>query len=272
MYDNSQNSPEAIAQKDCPVNIGLYLSEGWQLFCLNPGGFIGFFVLTVIISIALSNIPGAGGILNGIIMVIIGAGYYFVGFKLSKGEFFDFGSFFDGFKNNNFIGLVLTGLISGFITNIFFVASSVSFMIASLPFLMNFVDTINAELEEPDPDLEQFRTILEQLPPVPDGLVPILLLVGIILLLPSIYFGIAYTFAIPLVVDRQFEFWPAMETSRRIITRNWFGFFGLILVIGLINMVGACLCGIGLLVTAPFSACAIVAAYRNIVGLSGATN
>lgn len=96
---------------------------------------------------------------------------------------------------------------------------------------------------------------------------PILFLVGIIFLLPGIYFSVAYTFAIPLVVDRQFEFWPAMETSRKIITRNWIGIFGLLLVIGIINMVGVCLCGIGLLVTAPLSACVIVVAYRNIVGL-----
>jgi uncharacterized membrane protein len=58
-----------------------------------------------------------------------------------------------------------------------------------------------------------------------------------------------------------------MEASRKLITKNWFSFFGFGLVLFLINLGGALLLGVGLLVTIPISACAVAAAYADIVGL-----
>lgn len=49
-------------------------------------------------------------------------------------------------------------------------------------------------------------------------------------LIPGIYFLIAWWFSIPLVVDRRLEFWPAMELSRKVVTRVWFEVFLLLLV------------------------------------------
>jgi uncharacterized membrane protein len=97
----------------------------------------------------------------------------------------------------------------------------------------------------------------------------LLIFVGmILLLLPGIYLAVSYTFAQPLVIDKNLEFWSAMETSRKLITKKWFSFFGLLLLIGLLNIGGAILCGVGLLVTIPYSTCIVVAAYEDIVGLN----
>ena len=91
---------------------------------------------------------------------------------------------------------------------------------------------------------------------------------GIILIvLPGIYLAVAYSFAVPLVVARKFDFWEAMEGSRKIITKNWFSFFGLLIVLVLINVVGALLLGLGLLVTLPVTVCTIAVAFKDIVGL-----
>ena len=46
--------------------------------------------------------------------------------------------------------------------------------------------------------------------------------------------------------------------------------FGFLFVLGLINVAGALVCGLGLLVTVPFTTCAIAAAYEHIFGLSNA--
>jgi len=96
-------------------------------------------------------------------------------------------------------------------------------------------------------------------------------LVGIaslLLLLPGIYLGVAYSFTTALIVDRKFDFWEAMETSRKVISKRWFPFFGFVLVLVLINIVGALLFFVGLLFTIPLTMCAIAAAYQDILGLS----
>jgi len=49
-------------------------------------------------------------------------------------------------------------------------------------------------------------------------------------LLPGLYLFIAWTFSVPLVADRNLEFWSAMELSRKVVTRVWFEVFGLVLL------------------------------------------
>lgn len=90
----------------------------------------------------------------------------------------------------------------------------------------------------------------------------------VLLILPGIYLAIAYLFAQPLVIDKNADFWQAMETSRKLITKKWFSFLGLMLLIFLLNLAGAMLLGVGLFVTLPLSMCIITAAYEDIVGLN----
>jgi uncharacterized membrane protein len=90
----------------------------------------------------------------------------------------------------------------------------------------------------------------------------------ILLILPGIYLAVAYMFAQLFVIDKNLEFWSAMETSRKLVTKKWFSFFGLVLLLGLLNILGAILLGIGLLVTIPLSSCVVAAAYEDIVGLN----
>lgn len=126
--------------------------------------------------------------------------------------------------------------------------------------------------------------------------------VKVLLLLPGIYLTVAYTFALPLVLEKKMNFWNAMERSRKIISKNWFAFFAFFIVLVLINLIGPLLLVIGSIfcfmigfsggagttaailpiatmllgpvvvsVTIPFSFCVIAAAYADIVGLPPAT-
>lgn len=94
----------------------------------------------------------------------------------------------------------------------------------------------------------------------------------VLLILPGVYLAVAYLFAQPLVIDKSADFWQAMETSRKLITKKWFSFFGLLLLIFLLNVGGAILLGVGLLVTIPLSVCIIAAAYEDIVGLNSVSD
>ncbi len=97
----------------------------------------------------------------------------------------------------------------------------------------------------------------------------LLTLIGFALfVLPGIYLAVAWIFTTPFIVDRKFDFWDAMESSRRVISRNWFSWFGFLIVLILLNLVGFLLLGVGLLVTSPLSSCALAIAYQDIMGLS----
>jgi hypothetical protein len=96
----------------------------------------------------------------------------------------------------------------------------------------------------------------------------LLVAVGLVLLiLPGIYLAVGYSFVMLLIVDYRMEFWQAMETSRKIVAKQWFAIFWLAIVLGLLNLCGALALGVGLLVTVPVSSCAVAIAYKDIIGL-----
>lgn len=89
---------------------------------------------------------------------------------------------------------------------------------------------------------------------------------AILLILPGIYLGVAYTFAMPMVIFGGYEFWTAMELSRKLITKIWWRFFLFLLLILLINLVGALFLLVGLLVAIPTSYMIIYAAFEELSG------
>ncbi len=98
-------------------------------------------------------------------------------------------------------------------------------------------------------------------------LTKVLVIIGlVVLIVPGIYLAVGYILAPWFVLDRKVDFWEAMELSRRTVQRHWFHFFGLVLLLLLINLLGALLLFFGLLVTIPLSWCALTAAYASVVG------
>lgn len=87
----------------------------------------------------------------------------------------------------------------------------------------------------------------------------------LLLIIPGLYLAIGYMFTAQFVINRNMSFFDAMEASRKLITKKWFIFFAFSLVIGLINVVGLILLGIGALFTIPFTICALAVAYDDIV-------
>lgn len=100
-------------------------------------------------------------------------------------------------------------------------------------------------------------------------LMTIMIVIGLILLvLPGIYLLVAYTLAIPLLVDKNMGLWEALEASRKAITPCWFRTFGLFFVAMIILLVSAIPLGIGLIWTIPFLGLVMGILYRNLVGVS----
>jgi hypothetical protein len=89
----------------------------------------------------------------------------------------------------------------------------------------------------------------------------------VLLIIPGIYLAVAYMFTTYFIIDYRMEFWQALETSRKIITKNWFAFFGFAFALFAINLLGGLALGVGLLVSIPVTACAAAIAYKDIIGL-----
>ena len=201
---------EGILQKSYTVKISQYIGSGWKTFKKNPGGFVGFTLVAILINIAIAIVSQSVPLESFISLLISGplnAGFLIVAFKILKNRATTFGDFFRGF--NNYLPLFLVSLVSS--------------VVIAIGFLL--------------------------------------------LIIPSIYLAVAYIFALPLVLEKKMNFWDGMEFSRKLISKNWFSFLGFAFVLVLLNLAGVLLLGVGLLVTIPISACAIAAAYADIVGL-----
>jgi hypothetical protein len=88
----------------------------------------------------------------------------------------------------------------------------------------------------------------------------------VLCILPGIYLAVAYVFALPLVIDKKMEFWPAMEVSRRVVHRHWWSIFALVIVLWIIACVGFLACFVGALVTIPVASAALMYAYEDLFG------
>jgi len=98
----------------------------------------------------------------------------------------------------------------------------------------------------------------------------LLILLGLALcVLPGIYLAVCWLFFTPLIIlDKQLDFWDAMEVARKVVSRHWWQVFGFALVCGLITICGIAVCGVGLVVAMPIIKAATVYAYEDIFGNS----
>jgi uncharacterized membrane protein len=80
--------------------------------------------------------------------------------------------------------------------------------------------------------------------------------------------AIGYCMTMPLIGDRNLRPWQAIETSRKAVSKRWFQFLGLFLVVGLLVLVSMIPLGLGLIWTAPWSINVIGVVYRRAFGVA----
>src|SRR5262249_18722745 len=86
----------------------------------------------------------------------------------------------------------------------------------------------------------------------------------IVVLIPAIYLSVSWIFALVLIIDRQMDFWPAMELSRKTVGKHWWSVFALLIVCALVNFAGLLACCVGLLASVPTTLGAMMYAYEDI--------
>jgi uncharacterized membrane protein len=85
-------------------------------------------------------------------------------------------------------------------------------------------------------------------------------------ILPGLYLGVSWLFSVALVMDRKMDFWPAMELSRKVVSKHWWLMFGLAIVMFLVVILGLLACFIGVLVAIAIAEASLMYAYEDIFG------
>ncbi len=202
-----------------------YLKQGWQFFSNNPWTFIGFLLIVLVISMTLGFIPLIGSIASAIIGPALYIGYGIVCNRMEREEPYEFGNFFDGFKSLGQIALYV--LVYSVFLMVLLIPTLVVMWNSGLFEFYQELLTNPTMMESPDDiDLDLFSG-------------PFFLVLGLNLI-PVIYLGLSYIWTPHFIVFGGMGFWEAMESSRRVVTRNWFGVFSLFLVImGAFILIGA---------------------------------
>jgi uncharacterized membrane protein len=103
-------------------------------------------------------------------------------------------------------------------------------------------------------------------------LIGIFVFIGILLcIIPGLVVAAAVKFTYLFIMDKKMDFWPAIEASHNVVKNDYFGFTMFLVALGLINLLGALACIVGLLVTIPLSVAAITIAYQEVVGFEQRT-
>ncbi len=87
-----------------------------------------------------------------------------------------------------------------------------------------------------------------------------------LLLIPGIYLSVAYSFTLPLIIDKKLGIWGAMEVSRQAVTHAWWTIAGVNGTLFVIVVLSAMPMGVGLIWTIPLLMIAQGVMYRKIFG------
>lgn len=95
----------------------------------------------------------------------------------------------------------------------------------------------------------------------------LLVTVGLVfLIVPGLVIGAMYSLTFHYIVDEKRDFWDAMEASRRFVAQDYFGWTAYAAMLAGVNVIGLSLAGVGTIVTLPYSALAITAAFLSQEG------
>jgi len=272
--DTGPVSVEEILARDYTLDILGCLSRAWELFKNNFGALFVPFLLLIVIYVAASGsiqliLAGVGLnrlpfaqqqylatpiylILNAVVLGPVLGGLYYIYLAVIRSRPSDIGNLFIGFKSffsDLFLGKLITGIVLS--------ACMFPYSFLSASRMAPLMDRL-----QQDPKSIQPQEIFSQMLSAFSGTVPVFLVCMIVVT----YLSVNWLFTLPLIVDKQMGFWTAMKISWKMVHRHWFHVFGLVVLLGLINVAGALACCIGILATIPFGMAALMFAYEDIFG------
>jgi uncharacterized membrane protein len=230
-------SEQDILTRDYKVEIGDCVERAWKVVTANLGLVIGASVLVFlvgvvgwVVSMVVGLIIPLGNILVSFLYTgpLLG-GYLWLLLCLARGEPAGVGDAFAGF-NRRLGQLMLASLVQGILSLACFVPVLAVVMGAGI---MSAVRRGGAP-----PNMEASVVIA----------LVVLSLAGFA---GVVYLTIIWTHSLLLIIDKGYDFWGAMQLSRRMVSKRWWMTFLFLFVGGILYSVGAFVCLIGLLVSIP---------------------
>lgn len=86
----------------------------------------------------------------------------------------------------------------------------------------------------------------------------------LLLMVALLFISVLWAFKTHFIIIYKMQAWPAMEMSRRIARHNFFQLLGYFILMGIILIISAIPCGIGLLFTLPWMIGATYSAFAQI--------
>lgn len=91
---------------------------------------------------------------------------------------------------------------------------------------------------------------------------------AILLIIPGLIIGSWYILTYIFIVDRDMDFWTAMEASRKVAFNDIVGFTLFYVCLIILNFIGALFFFVGILVTIPVTTAATFVVYQRLVGVN----
>jgi Membrane domain of glycerophosphoryl diester phosphodiesterase/GYF domain 2 len=262
-------------ERDYELDIGDCISRSWKLFKENMGTLFGaFFVSMLLAVIGVSiinavllflvpktilaspvlrqffNVPLQAG--AALVMSPFLGGLYYVFIQRMRGRPAAVGDIFVGFKKM-FSQLFLGNFVVSFFTGLCLIPFNIVYAAKVAPITERLQQSSSVDIQN-----------MPLLWPALFGTLPILL----VCMIPVTYLTVNWLFTLPLIIDKQMKFWPAMKASWKKAHQHWWLLLGLTVVVGLLNLAGACACCVGALFTLPIGTAAMMFAYETIFGES----
>jgi hypothetical protein len=235
-YESPDECYARVMSSGRSLAIGDIIGRAWQLVTGNFGLAVGTAAVVLIILAIAGAIPCIGAIISLIVRPVLIGGLYLFFLKLNRRQPAEFGDAFSGFSIA-FLPLFLQGLVQAVLTLIALAPGIVLFVIGS-----NLADRSASEAAG-------------------FGLMGL----GFLVMLPvAIYLSIAWAFSPMLIIDKGYDFWPAMELSRKVATKHGLSVFGLMFLCGLIMVAGVLALCLGVFVAFPVVFAAMAIAYDDL--------
>ena len=248
-----------VSGNDYELDLGGGILRGWDLVKNNLSPlFVGSLVYLLIEGAVggLAGLPYIGplfSIANFICSGPLVGGLFYLFIRVNRGQSADVAELFSGFRRafgQLFLGVLVPGLVVGLCLMPFIILFVIKFMPLAAQF-QHFHPGQTLDLAT----IAALKSILITTLPV-----------ALVCAIPATYLSVCWKFTLPLIIDRQLDFGAAMKLSWKKVNQHWWQVFGLIILIGLINIAGVLACCVGVLFTLPVGFAALMIAYETIFG------
>ncbi len=233
-----------IMARDYQIDPGERISEAWTFLFREPGVLLFGGILVFLVIMAVGMIPfGVGAILSLLLTGPMRGGLVLFYLRRQRGETVQLGDSFGGFGPRFWplVGAHLSPTI-----------------LSSLPWM-------------PGGALLGLGLIGQFSPGSPfQGAATSLIVAGSAALLigggVGVWLGVSWIYALPLVADKGYGIWEAMNLSRQVVKRHFWQNLWLGIVFMLVTTAGSLACCVGVLVAIPVTAAAGTLQYERLFG------